>query len=314
MTTITETEKVPATPEPSRSQPPRRKRRSRSWMWLFLLPAALPYIFVVLVPAVQGATFSFTDWNGLNPNWNFVGLDNYFRLFGDKAAVRAVTNTVLLAVVVTIFENVIGLLLALALHTKIKSRNVLRVIFFMPVVILSVVVAFLWQFIYIPSGPINEVLRNIGLGDLAQNWLGDPQIALWSIAAIMIWQFSGYAMVIYLAGLQGVPQEQLEAASLDGAGPVKRFWYVVRPLLAPAITVNIMLSLIRGLMSFDQIWVTTQGGPAQSTETLSTLVYRNAFQYGELGYSAALAVVLAIFVAVLAIIQYRFLIGSGKNK
>ena len=313
MTTITE-QKAAVTPTPDRPTAKVRRRKARTWMWLFLLPAAVPYIFVVLIPAVQGATFSFTDWNGLNPDWSWVGLDNYFRLFGDKAAVRAVTNTVLLAVVVTVFENVIGLALALALNTKIKSRNVLRVIFFMPVVILSVVVAFLWQFIYIPSGPINEILRNVGLGDLAQNWLGDPQIALGSIAVIMIWQFSGYAMVIYLAGLQGVPQEQLEAAQIDGAGPVKRFWYVVRPLLAPAITVNIMLSLIRGLMAFDQIWVTTQGGPAQSTETLSTLVYRNAFQYGELGYSAALAVVLAIFVAVLAIIQYRFLIGSGKNK
>ncbi|MET4639832.1 sugar ABC transporter permease [Mycetocola sp. 2940] len=310
-TTIDTTETPPAVAAVPSTR--RLRRRPRTWLWLFLLPAAVPYLFVVLVPAAQGATYSFTDWNGLNPDWSWVGLDNYVRLINDDQAVRAVSNTVLLAVVVTIFENVIGLLLALALHTRIKSRNVLRVVFFAPVVILSVVVAFLWQFIFIPSGPINEVLRGMGLGDLAQNWLGDPQIALWSIAAIMIWQFSGYAMVIYLAGLQGVPQEQLEAASLDGAGPFKRFWYVVRPLLAPAITVNVMLSLIRGLMSFDQIWVTTQGGPAQSTETLSTLVYRNAFQYGELGYSAALAVVLAVFVAVLAIIQYRLLIRSGKN-
>jgi raffinose/stachyose/melibiose transport system permease protein len=311
-TTIESTETTSAEPDVVRPATPAKRRRKRSWMWLFILPAAIPYLFVVIVPAFQGAAYSFTDWNGLFPNWNWVGFENYERLVNDRQAVRAVTNTVLLAIVVTIFENLFGLLLALALNTKIKSRNALRVIFFSPVVVLSVVVAFLWQFIYIPTGPINEMLTNVGLGDLAQNWLGDPDIALWSIAAIMIWQFSGYAMVIYLAGLQGVPQEQLEAAAIDGAGPFKRFWYVVRPLLAPAITVNVMLSLIRGLMSFDQIWVTTAGGPAQSTETLSTLVYRNAFQYGELGYSAALAVVLAIFVAVLAVIQYRLL--NGKNK
>ncbi len=303
-----------ARPTTSVGDPPTgRRRRRMSWMWLFLLPAAVPYVFIVIVPSIQGLTFSFTDWNGLNPDFSWIGLDNYVRLFNDKAAVRAVTNTLILAVVVTVFENVIGLGLALALNTKIKSRNALRVVFFLPVVILSVVVAFLWQFIYTPNGPINIVLKAIGLEGLAQNWLGDPNLALGSISVIMIWQFSGYAMVIYLAGLQSVPQDQLEAASLDGANAVQRFWHVTRPLLAPAITVNVMLALIRGLMSFDQIWVTTAGGPAQSTETLSTLVYRNAFQYGELGYSAALAVVLSIFVAVIAVVQYRFVLRGGKG-
>lgn len=290
----------------------RRKRRFNT-IWLFLVPAAIPYVFVVIVPSLQGVAYSFTDWNGLNPDFAWVWFDNYVRLFSDQAAVRAVTNTLTLAVIVTVFENVIGLALALALNTRIKSRNALRVVFFAPVVVLSVVVAFLWQFIYTPNGPINQVLQTVGLGEWTQNWLGDPDIALYAISVIMIWQFSGYAMVIYLAGLQGVPQEQLEAAQLDGAGAFQRFWYIVRPLLAPAITVNVMLALIRGLMSFDQIWVTTQGGPAQSTETLSTLVYRNAFQYGEFSYSAAIAVVLAGFVAALAIIQYRLLSRSGKN-
>lgn len=291
---------------------PRRKRRVNR-MWWFLLPAAIPYIFIVLIPSVQGVVFSFTDWNGLFPDWNWVGLDNYLMLFRDEQALRAVGNTLLLALVVTVVENVIGLGLALAINAKLKSRNALRVVFFLPVVILSVVVAFIWQFIFTPSGPINEILGGLGLEGLAQNWLGDPRLALGSISVIMIWQFSGYAMVIYLAGLQSVPAEQLEAAALDGAGPVARFWYVIRPLLAPALTVNVLLALIRGLMSFDQIWVTTQGGPARATETLSTLVYRNAFQFGELGYSAALAVVLTFFVAIIAIFQYRYMTRSSRK-
>jgi raffinose/stachyose/melibiose transport system permease protein len=291
----------------------RRGRRFALGMWWFLLPALIPYVFVVIVPSIQGAGFSFTDWDGLNPNWNFVGFDNYLRIFGDAAAVRALSNTLLLAVAVTIIENAIGLALALALNSRIRSKHVLRVVFFMPVVIITIVVAFVWQFIYTPSGPINEVLRSIGLDGLAQNWLGNPNLALSAIAVIVIWQFSGYAMVIYLAGLQGVPAEQLEAAALDGAGPVQRFWYVIRPLLAPAITVNLMLSLVRGLMIFDQIWVTTQGGPASSTNSLSTLIYRNAFQYGEFGYSAAIAVVLTVFVAVLGVIQYRYLLRGGRS-
>ena len=291
---------------------PRRKSR-RSWLWLFMLPAAVPYLFVVVIPSVQGTGYAFTDWDGLNPDWSFVGLDNFTRLFDDPQALGALKNTLLLVVAITIAENVIGLLLALALNTRIKSRNVLRLIFFMPVVIISVVVAFLWQFIYTPDGPINEVLRSIGLGGLASNWLGDPAIALWAIAGIVVWQFSGYAMIIYLAGLQGVPEDQLEAAALDGAGPFSKFWHIIRPLLAPAITVNLMLSLVRGFMIFDQIWVTTQGGPAQSTDSLSTLLYRNAFQYGEFGYSAALSVVLALFVAIVAVLQYRFLLRGGKR-
>ncbi|MCU1410465.1 MAG: Carbohydrate transporter rane protein 1, family [Rhodoglobus sp.] len=296
------------------TRPPRARARRGSRYWPFIVPAVVFYVFVVLVPGIQGAGFSFTDWDGLNPSFSFVGIDNYIRLAGDPQAVRAVLNTLGLALVATVLENLIGLLLALALNGRLKSRHILRVVFFAPVVILTIVIAFLWQYIYTPDGPLNSVLRGIGLDGLAQNWLGDPKIALWSIAAIVIWQFSGYSMIIFLAGLQSVPVEQLEAASLDGAGPFARFWHVVRPLLAPAITVNLMLSLIRGFMVFDQIWVTTQGGPAQSTDSLSTLVYRNAFQYGELGYSAAIAVVLTVFVAVFGIVQYRYVLRSGVAK
>lgn len=298
-----------------RGSPRRRKRLSATrGMWLFLIPATILYAFSVIIPSAQGTMYAFTDWDGLNPDWSFLGLENFTRILGDAQAMRAVGNTLTLAIVVTIVENVIGLLLALAVHSKLKSRNLLRLIFFAPVVIVSVVIAFLWQFIYTPNGPLNQLLVGLGLDGLAQNWLGDPALALWSIAIVIIWQFSGYSMVIFLAGLQGVPAELLEASSLDGAGPVRRFWYIIRPLLAPAITVNLMLSLIRGLMTFDQIWVMTQGGPAQSTDSLSTLMYRNAFQYGEYGYSIALAVVLAVFVAIFAIVQYRFLSRSGADK
>ena len=293
---------------------PARKRRRSGRLWLFILPAAIPYLFVVIVPSLQGVGFSFTNFDGLNPVWKIVGIDNYTHFLRDPQALRAVLNTIGLAFVSAIFENLIGLLLALALNGRLFSRNVLRVIFFMPVVIITVVVAFVWQFIYTPTGPLNQALDLLGLHSLAQNWLGSPSTALWSIAVIVIWQFSGYAMVIYLAGLQGVPAELLEAASLDGAGRFKRFWFVVRPLLLPAFTVNFMLSLTRGFMIFDQIWVTTQGGPAQSTDSLSTLVYRNAFTYGEYGYSSAIAVVLTIFVAVLGVVQYRYVLRGGASR
>lgn len=283
-------------------------------LWMFLVPAGIVYGFVVLIPSFQGIFFSFTNWNGLNPDWEFVGLANFERLFADSNSVKAIGNTFIYAIVTTVFENVFGLLIALALHSRIKSRNVLRVLFFMPVVLLSVVIAYLWQYLFqVNNGAITQLIQGLGI-DANPNWLGDPNLVVYSICVIVIWQFTGYTMVIYLAGLQGIPEEQLEAASLDGASAIQRFWHVVRPLLAPAITVNIMLSLIRGFMIFDQIWVTTGGGPADTSHSLSTLVYRTAFQFGELGRGAAIAVVLAVIVAVLGYFQYRGLLRSGGNK
>jgi raffinose/stachyose/melibiose transport system permease protein len=293
----------------------RNSRRTGSrYLWLFILPAVLPYVFVVVVPSFQGVFFAFTNWNGLTDDWRFTGFDNFVRLFEDSISIRAIGNTFLYAIVTTVFENILGLLIALSLHGRIKSRNVLRLVFFIPVVILSVVIAFLWQYLLqVNNGAITTLLQGVGFRDLNPNWLGDPSLVVFSICIIVVWQFTGYTMVIYLAGLQGVPQEQLEAASLDGAGPVARFWYVVRPLLAPAITVNLMLSMIRGFMIFDQVWVTTGGGPADSSHSLSTLVYRTAFQFGELGRGASIAVVLAVIVAVLGYFQYRGLLRSKGN-
>ena len=219
----------------------------------------------------------------------------------------AVKNTLLLAVAVTIFQNVIGLLIALAVNSRIKTRNILRVIFFAPVVITTIAVGFLWQNLFAPDGAINVVLEAVGLGAFQQNWLGDPATAIWTIVVVDCWQFIGYSMVIFLAGLQSIPEEVIEAAALDGAGPIRRFWSITRPLLAPAITVNLMLTLIGTLKLFDQVFVMTQGGPAGATNTISTLIYANAFNLGRFGYGAALAVVLTIFVAAVSSVQYWML-------
>lgn len=292
--------------EPLRRPPaPRSPRTSAGGLLWFVAPAAAFYLAIVLIPAGQGIFFAFTDWDGLTSQWSFVGVDNLVRLFEDPLTVRTITNTLTYAGVTTVFENIIGLLLALGLNSRIRSRHLLRVMFFLPVVILSIVVAYLWKFLLTPEGIATDVVRGLGFADFSGNWLSDPNLVVWSICVIVVWQFSGFTMVIYLAGLQGVPQEQLESAALDGAGPVRRFWYVVRPLLAPAIAVNVLLSLIRGLMIFDQVWATTLGGPANSSHSLSTLVYRTAFQFGQLGQAAAIALALAILVAVLGFLQYR---------
>ncbi|WP_327657119.1 carbohydrate ABC transporter permease [Streptomyces sp. NBC_00483] len=278
-----------------------------------MLPALAFFAFTVLVPSVQGGWFAFTDWDGISPVKHFVGLDQFRKLLDDTAARDAVVTTLLAAVAITIVQNTIGLLLALGVNSRIKSRNVLRVFFFAPAVITPVVTAYLWKYLYAPDGALNSLLGAVGLDGWKQDWLGDPDLALWSVVAVVIWQFSGYSMVIFLAGLQSIPGEIYEAAAIDGAGPVRRFWYVVRPMLAPAITINLMLSVIGGLKLFDQVWVMTQGGPGGATDTLSTVIYKQAFQFNQYAYSTAIAVILTVFVIVISSVQYRYLSRQERN-
>jgi raffinose/stachyose/melibiose transport system permease protein len=297
-------------PPPQVTTPPAKPRAGRvrtAPPWWFALPALLLYAFIVLVPSVRGVYYAFTDWDGLDPNFAFIGLANFTSLRNDPNALQAIEHTLLIAVAITIIQNGLGLLLALGVNSTIKSRNVLRVFLFAPAVITPIVTAYLWRNLLGPEGAINSALGLIGLDSWQRDWLGDPQLALWSIVGVIVWQFAGYSMVIFLAGLQSVPQEIYEAAAIDGAGPVRRFWSVTRPLLAPAFTINLMLSIIGGIKLFDQVWALTGGGPGHATDTLSTLIYKDAFTLGEFGYSVALAVVLTIIVAVVSTGQYAAL-------
>jgi raffinose/stachyose/melibiose transport system permease protein len=295
----------------------RRARRSHSVSnatLVYVIPALVFYVFVLVVPTLRGATLAFTDWNGLDATFNFVWFDNFAKVLTSPASLGAIIVTLTIAFFYTIFVNLLGLLLALGVHSQIKSRNLLRVFLFAPAVMTPVVTAYLWKYILSPTGPLNLLLDSLGLGGLKQSWLGTPEWALFSIILVLVWQFSGYHMVIFLAGLQGIPHELLEASAVDGAGPIRKFWSIVRPLLAPAITINLMLSIIGGLKVFDQVWVMTGGGPGGSTHTLSTLLYRDAFQYGEFGSSIAMAIVLTLLVALISGIQYRSLLKQeAKN-
>ena len=221
----------------------------------------------------------------------------------DPVAAQAIWHTLLIAVAITIVQNGFGLALALGVNSLIKTRNVLRVCLFAPAVITPIVTAYLWRNLLGPSGAVNSLLPQ----SWHQDWLGDPDLALWSIVAVVVWQYGGYSMVIFLAGLQSVPREIHEAASMDGCGPVRRFWSITRPLLAPAITVNLMLSIIGGIKLFDQVYALTGGGPGHATDTISTLIYQQGFTLGEFGYSIALAVVLTAIVAVFSAGQYTVL-------
>ncbi|MET7425773.1 sugar ABC transporter permease [Dactylosporangium sp. NPDC005555] len=297
------------TAEPVRRSP---RRRRTDPPWWFVLPAMVLFAYVVLLPSGRGVYFAFTDWDGLSPNWSFIGLDNFTAMLDDPDALQAIWHTLLIAVAITVIQNGVGLLLALGVNTMIKSRNVLRVFLFAPAVITPIVTAYLWRNLLGPDGAVNSLLGAVGLGAWQQDWLGDPQLALWSVVAVIVWQFAGYSMVIFLAGLQSIPREIYEAAAMDGTGPARRFWSIVRPLLAPAITINLMLSIIGGIKLFDQVYALTGGGPGHATDTISTLIYKDAFTLGEFGYSIALAVVLTIIVAIASTSQYLVLARNER--
>jgi raffinose/stachyose/melibiose transport system permease protein len=290
-----------------------RRRRRRSGpvgapaIW-FAVPAMAIYAFIVLYPSLAGAFYAFTDWTGIG-SFKWVGLENFKSLFSDEQSLGALRNTILLTVFIVIVQNAVGLALAIGVHTRIKSRYVLRTIFFAPAVLSSIVIAFLWKYMFNPQpdAGINALLGFFGLDFLQQNWLGDPSVALWAIGLTVVWQFAGYSMVIFLAALQGIPKELEEAAAIDGAGRYARFRHIVLPLIAPAMTINLTLSTIGGLKLFDQVFAITGGGPGYSTETLSTLIYKQAFVFGQYGYSTAVALVLAILVSALALVQMRYL-------
>ncbi|WP_243228254.1 carbohydrate ABC transporter permease [Microbacterium sp. CIAB417] len=269
------------------------------------IPALIFYGFAVVVPSIRGAVLAFTNWDGLSQNYDFIGFDNFVRIFTSQSSLDALKMTLIFALAVTVLQNGIGLLLALGVNSGLKSQNFLRVLFFAPVVITPVVVAYLWKFLLTPDGAVNTLLAAVGLGDVAPSWLGDPFWAAASVVMMIVWQHAGYSMVIYIAGLQSIPQELNEAAAVDGAGPWRRFWSVTWPLLAPATAINVMLTIIGGLKMFTEVFVLTAGGPGGATETMSTLLYKSAFQFNEFGYGIALALVLAVVVVFFSVAQQR---------
>lgn len=284
-----------------------RGRPFRRVPWLFALPALALYAFITLIPTLRGAGYSFTSWNGISPTFDWVGFQNFIRAFQDEAAWGSIWNTVLLAIGTCILQQTLGLAFAIALNSRVKSRNLLRAIFFAPFIITTIMIAYIWQFLYNPLAGINGVFDALGLSALTQNWLGDPDTALASIGVVVIWQYLGGAMVIYLARLQSIPAEIFEAAEMDGASWWRTQVSVVIPLLRPAFVINITLSIIGGLKIFDQIWVMTGGGPGHATETLATVVFESAFVFGEFSYGAALALLMTVLVGVLGGILYYLL-------
>ena len=272
--------------------------------WLFVIPALGAYVAFLVSPALQSIGLSFTDWNGMSRSRNFIGIGNYVRIFDDPTAMTAMGNNLLWTVVTIIVPVVLGLLLAVFLNGAAAFKPFLRTVFYMPAVLPMVGVATIWTWLYDPTyGSINAFLRQVGLGSLAQSWLGQDSTAFGAIMVAGVWVRTGFPMLIYLASLQTIPAELYEAAKVDGANAWQSFWYITMPRLRAGHYVVLALSLVDSFKVFDIVYAMTYGGPGNSTQVLGTWMYFNVFQYFDAGYGISLAVVITI-VAVLSGIPY----------
>lgn len=267
----------------------------------FSFPALAVFLLFFITPTIIGFYYSFTDWNINAEHIQFTGLANYIELFQEPRLTTALVNTLIFAVVVTLMQNVLGLGLALILNEALKLRNLLRMIFFLPYVIAPIVIGYIFRAIYHPEhGIVNTLLSGIGLQSLAQDWLNDPKYALFSIIVTDLWRVAGFSMVVYLAGLQFIPKDLIESSSMDGAQYWQRFRSIVFPLLAPALTVNVLLSMIGSMKVFEMVMVLTEGGPGYTTEVFYTYI-RSMFSTGLFGYATAVNVVLFVLVTIVGV-------------
>ncbi|MDF2650084.1 MULTISPECIES: carbohydrate ABC transporter permease [unclassified Paenibacillus] len=267
----------------------------------FSFPALAVFLVFFITPTLIGFYYSFTDWNINAKDIRFIGFQNYAAIFQEPRLLTALFNTLIFAAAVTVLQNVCGLGLALILNEALVLRNVLRMIFFLPYVIAPIVIGYIFRAIYHPEhGIVNQILEQVGLAALAHDWLNDPKYALFSIIVTDIWRVAGFSMVVYLAGLQFIPKDLTESASMDGAQYWSRFRHIVFPLLAPAFTVNVLLSMIGSMKVFEMVMVLTEGGPGYTTEVFYTYI-RSMFSSGEFGYATTVNVVLFILVTCIGV-------------
>ena len=269
----------------------------------FVFPMLVLYILFFIFPLFQTIGYSFTDYNGINPRKEFTGLTNYVDVFQDKWFYNSMLFTGKSVILMILLANVLGFLLALALNTKIKSRNILRAIVFCPFVFNNVTVGFIWQFLL--GRFMTDLYPLTGWKVFNIGWLSDSSLVLYSVVFVKLWQSIGYFMVIYLAGLRLLPQDPLEAAVLDGCTGIKMIRYITIPLMKPTAFVCIFLAITESLNMFPLIMSLTNGGPGHASENISLYIYNEAFKSHRMGYASALAVILTIIMTIIAGLQMK---------
>ena len=280
-----------------------RKRRQAGtlgkYFYVFILPAFIVYLLFSIVPFLYTFYYSFTYYTDMNPvNLSFVGLKNYIKVFNTPLMMTAIKNSVIYAIMLTSLQTILALPLAVLLDKKLKTRNLLRAVFFFPAVFSSLIIGYLWNFIMSSSdyGLINNLLHQLGFGTF--NFFTANR-ALFSVILTQAWQWTGWAMVIYLANLQSISPDLYEAADIDGAGGIKKFFYVTLPLMCPSVKIIVVTGLIGGMKVFDIIYSMTSGGPGNATETVMTVMMKKGISDGF--YSTGSAFGVCFFAIVLVI-------------
>ena len=272
--------------------------------YLMVAPAVILFTAFVVYPFIRGLYISFFKWNGLSA-MKPIGLKNYLNIFRDSDFWSAMRHTLYYALCVTILKNVLGFSLAMLMKKITRGKGFFRTIIYMPVTLSYVVCGMLWTWIFNPTfGLLNNFLALIGAEGLILGWLSDPKVALYSVMVVDAWRWAGFHMVLYLAGLQSIPQEYYEAAEVDGANAFNRFWHITVPQLNSVIVLNVLMAVTGAMVSnYDIVNVMTDGGPFGSTEVAMTYIYRTAFEFSNLGKASAMSIVMFLATLVFGLLQ-----------
>jgi raffinose/stachyose/melibiose transport system permease protein len=303
MTSVRAPERTPATKTAAGVPAPARRRRSNRWTIIaFLLPAMALFALLVLAPILVAMYTSVFKWNGFGLPTNFTGFDNFIRLLRDKVFIGDLKNGLILIILSVVVQLPMALGIALLLNQKLRGRGVFRLLFFAPYVLSEVIAGVLFTMVLSP----NRGLANHLLGTVGTTWLADRDLVLYSLFFVITWKYFGFHMILYLAGRQGIPEELIEAATVDGASPWQVFRHVTLPLLGPTIRISIFLSVIGTIQLFDLVWVLTRGGPVHASETMAVTMFEYGFRRSEVGYGTAISVVMFLISFVFALFYQRF--------
>lgn len=275
-----------------------KKIRDHVFYGVLLLPAVLLFLFFFIIPVVQSMWLSFTDSYGMKTSYQFVGLENYKEAFGDRSFTKTISNTIQYAAITVVLGNLLSLVLALLLDAKIRCRNLFRTFFFIPNIMSLLVVGYIWSFVYKQVLP--DIFTTLNLGKIAV--LGNKDTVVWALAAVGIWNCAGYYMVIYIAALQGIAEDIVEAARIDGASMWQVLRYVKLPLISPTILTCVILSVSSHMKVFELPYTMTSGGPVGASSTMVYKIYMTAFNANRNGYAAAQSIVLFVMIGLISLV------------
>lgn len=277
-------------------------KKNELFFWTFLVPVIVALSLVVIIPLIYGFYYSFTTWNGIDVP-RFIGFSNYITIFQDKNFLLSLWFTTKFAIVSVILINIVGFLLALLVTQKLKLSNLFRTVFFMPNLIGGLILGFIWQFIFIEG--FSSLGNLIGVEAL-KGWLSTTKTGFWGLVILTVWQMAGYIMIIYIAHLESIPQELIEAASIDGASSFQKIKHIVFPLVAPAFTVSMFLTLSNSFKLYDQNFSLTGGAPYNSTQMVAMNIYKTAFTENKMAYAQSKAIIFFIIVAIISLTQVYY--------